>query len=191
MRMLLKISRAIDALLSALGKVGSFALLFLMITVMFDVVTRRFANLGSTRLQEAEWHFHTILIMLSLGLAYIKESHVRIDLLHAGLSPRRKAWIELLGGLFLLMPFCAFAGYFTTSFAWTSYIRGEVSQSIDGLPFRFAIKAMMPLGIYLLALAGVSRMILAFLQLKRPELVPPPWTTPVDTQAHVSATEIR
>ncbi|WP_417280080.1 TRAP transporter small permease subunit [Celeribacter sp.] len=190
MRSLLKISRAIDALLVALGKIGSFALLGLMITVMFNVVTRRFANLGSTRLQEAEWHFHTILIMLSLGLAYIKDSHVRIDLIHATLSPRKKAWIELLGGLFLLLPFCGFAGYFATQLAWTSYIRGEVSQSVDGLPFRFAIKAMLPLGIYLVTLAGISRISLALITLRRPDLLPPPPTShmPHTTDAAVMET---
>lgn len=173
MRTLLRISRAIDKLLIALGRVGAYALLCLMVVVMFDVVSRRFANIGSTRLQEAEWHFHTIAIMLSLGLAYVTESHVRIDLFHASMSERSRAWIELLGGLFLLLPFCAFAGYYATQLAWTSYIRGEVSQSVDGLPFRFAIKAMLPLGIYLVGLAGISRMIVALAQIVRPELLPP------------------
>ncbi len=191
MRTLLKISRAIDALLVALGRIGSYALLGLMVTVMFDVVTRRFANLGSTRLQEAEWHFHTILIMLSLGLAYVKESHVRIDVLHAAMSLRKKAWIELLGGLFLLMPFCAFAGYFATELAWTSYVRGEVSQSVDGLPFRFAIKAMLPLGIYLVALAGISRIILSLVQIRRPDLLPEPFPAGPPSEADSPAMETR
>lgn len=156
---LLALSRAIDALLERLGRFGSFALLGLTVVVIFDVVTRRFMNVGSTQLQEAEWHLHTILIMLYLGLAYVKDVHVRIDLVRERLSERKKAWIELFGCLFLLMPFCLFVGYYATQFAWTSYIRHEVSQSVDGLPYRFAIKTMLPLGIYLLALAGLSRII--------------------------------
>ena len=168
MASLLALSRAIDTLLERLGRIGAFALLGLTIVVMFDVVTRRFMNIGSTQLQEAEWHLHTILIMLFLGLTYVKNGHVRIDLVRERLSERKKAWIELLGCLFLLMPFCIIVGYFATRFAWTSYIRHEVSQSVDGLPYRFAIKAMLPLGIYLLALAGLSRMIVSLDQILRP-----------------------
>ena len=72
-------------------------------------------------------------------------------------SPRGKALVEIFGVLFLVLPFCAVTGYFATKFAYTSFIRNEVSQSIDGLPFRWAIKSMLPLGLYLLALAGISR----------------------------------
>ena len=168
MARLLAFSRSIDAFLDRLGRIGSFALLGLTIIVIFDVVTRRFMNIGSTQLQEAEWHLHTILIMLCLGLAYVKNAHVRIDLVREHLSENRKAWIELLGCLFLLMPFCAFVGYHATHFAWTSYVRNEVSQSVDGLPFRFAIKAMLPIGIYLLTLAGISRILVSLVTIVRP-----------------------
>ncbi|THF55306.1 MULTISPECIES: TRAP transporter small permease subunit [Phyllobacteriaceae] len=161
MSTLMALSRAIDTLLERLGRIGSLALLGLIGVVIFDVVTRRFMNIGSTQLQEGEWHLHTVLIMLYLGLAYVKNVHVRIDLVRERLSERKQAWIELLGCLLLLMPFCIVVGYHATHFAWTSYIRHEVSQSVDGLPYRFAIKAMLPLGIYLLALAGISRIIVS------------------------------
>ncbi|MAE90622.1 MAG: C4-dicarboxylate ABC transporter permease [Pelagibaca sp.] len=154
---LLKLSAAIDAVLNTIARIAAFALPALVVVVVFDVVTRRFLQMGSTQLQEAEWHLHTILIMGVLGTAYIHDRHVRIDLLHATFSPRGKALVELLGILLLVFPFCAVTGYYATNFALTSFTRGEVSQSIDGLPYRWAIKSMLPLGIYLVALAGLSR----------------------------------
>jgi TRAP-type mannitol/chloroaromatic compound transport system permease small subunit len=157
MQFLLKVSAAIDALLNGLGRVAAYALLGLIVVVVFDVTTRRFFQMGSTQLQEAEWHLHTILIMFFLGVTFIHNRHVRIDLVHSRLSPRGQAVVELLGILLLVFPFCAVTGFYATKFAYTSFIRNEVSQSIDGLPFRWAIKSMLPLGIYLLALAGVSR----------------------------------
>lgn len=168
MNNLLKLSRAIDALLNALGRVASFALLGLVIIVVFDVVTRRFIRLGSTQLQEAEWHLHTILIMFFLGATFIHNQHIRIDLVHDKLSARGKALVELMGILLLLFPFCAITGYYAVEFAYTSFIRNEISQSVDGLPYRWAIKSMLPLGIILLALAGVSRLAKSFAVLRDP-----------------------
>ncbi|MGR3376545.1 TRAP transporter small permease subunit [Salipiger abyssi] len=165
---LLKLSAALDAVLNAISRVASYALLALVVVVVFDVATRRFFQMGSTQLQEAEWHLHTILIMGVLGTTYIHNRHVRIDLLHAGFSPRTRALVELAGILLLLLPFCAVTGYYAVNFAWTSFIRGEVSQSIDGLPFRWAIKSMLPLGITLVALAGLSRVLRSIAALADP-----------------------
>lgn len=169
MRTMLKISNGIDAVLIALAKIASFALLGLIVVVFFDVTSRRFFQMGSTQLQEAEWHLHTILIMFFLGTTYIYNRHVRVDLVSANFSPRGCAVVEVLGILFLLLPFCALTGYYATNFAYTSFIRNEVSQSVDGLPFRWAIKSMLPLGIYLLALAGISRALRAIVSLRDPE----------------------
>ncbi|MBB3139868.1 TRAP transporter small permease subunit [Halomonas organivorans] len=169
MRALLKISDGIDALLNGLSKVASFALLGLIVVVVFDVTTRRLFQMGSTQLQEGEWHLHTILIMCFLGVTYIHNQHVRVDLVSGTFSSKGRELVELLGILLLLLPFCAVTGYYATDFAYTSFVRNEVSQSIDGLPYRWAIKSMLPLGIYLLALAGVSRGIRALVALIDPK----------------------
>lgn len=168
MKLLLAISDGIDALLTGLGKIAAFALLGLIVVVVFDVTTRRLFGMGSTQLQEAEWHLHTILIMFFLGTTFVYNRHVRIDLVSSRFSPRTSAAVELLGILLLLLPFCAVTGYYATNFAHTSFVRNEVSQSVDGLPFRWAIKSMLPLGIYLLALAGISRAMRAMAALADP-----------------------
>ncbi|WP_108260569.1 TRAP transporter small permease subunit [Mangrovicoccus ximenensis] len=154
---LLAVSDGIDSVLNAIGRGASYALLGLIAVVMWDVTSRRLFGMGSTRLQEAEWHLHTVLIMCFLGVAFIHNRHVRIDLVFSRLGPRGKAAVELLGILLLLLPFCAVTGYYAWNFAHTSFVRNEVSQSIDGLPFRWAIKSFLPLGLALLALAGISR----------------------------------
>ena len=65
-----------------IGKIAAWAGLALILVTIFDVITRRFFVLGSTKLQEAEWHLHTILFVFCLGYAYMKDAHVRIDDAH-------------------------------------------------------------------------------------------------------------
>ncbi|MDE0718889.1 MAG: TRAP transporter small permease subunit, partial [Rhodospirillaceae bacterium] len=59
-----------------------------MIVIIFDVVSRRFFVLGSTKLQELEWHLHTVLFIFCLGYAFLPNAHVRIDLFRSRISNR-------------------------------------------------------------------------------------------------------
>ena len=58
----------------------------------------------------------------------------------------------------LLLPFIALVLIFSVPFVLQSYAVGEVSQAPGGLPLRWAIKAVMPLGFALLLLAALSRL---------------------------------
>ena len=89
---------------------------------IFDVVTRRFFVLGSTYLQEAEWHLHAVIVMLALGYAYLRNRQVRIDIFRAKWPPRRQAFVELIGCLLFMLPFTLILVYYGSNFshlAWT------------------------------------------------------------------------
>ncbi|MBT4109151.1 MAG: hypothetical protein HOE34_03360, partial [Pelagibacterales bacterium] len=75
---LLKISSKLENILEAIGKLGAWLSLPLIGIIMFDIISRKFFVLGSTKLQEMEWHLHAALFLLALGYAYLKNSHVRI-----------------------------------------------------------------------------------------------------------------
>ena len=123
---------------------------------IFDVITRRFLVLGSTKLQEGEWHAHVVLFTLLIGYAYIKDAHVRIDLVRERLSERTQWWIELLGCLLFLIPYCVLVVYFSYDFTLRSFMNQEISGSATGLTHRWIIKAFVPIGFGLLGLAGVA-----------------------------------
>lgn len=110
----------------------------------------------STLLQELEWHFHTALFTLVLGYGYIYNRHVRVDLLREKLSFRKQAWIELVGCTVFMIPFCLIVAYFAYGYAIDSYRIGEQSSSLVGLHNRWAIKAILVIGLLLAALAGLA-----------------------------------
>lgn len=113
-------------------------------------------NMGSVGLQELEWHFHGALFLLCLGFNYLKDAHVRVDLFRENFSKRTKRIIEVCGCLFFLIPYCGVVVYFGIDFTMKSYLTGEVSATADGLPFRWIIKAFLPLGFLLLGLSAFS-----------------------------------
>jgi len=160
MRGLLAASKAIERALHAVSMAAGWLFLACTVVIVFDVLTRKFGyqlpGMGSTRLQELEWHLHTALFSFWLGTAYIKNAHVRIDILVAGASERRKAWIELLGVAVFAIPYCLVAIYFSYDFTHTAWAFNEYSDSATGLPWRWIPKGIITAGLVLLLAAVIS-----------------------------------
>ncbi len=136
-------------------------LFFVLVAVIcIDVVTRKFnlpiPFLDSTRLQELEWHIHGALFLLCLGYSYLMNTHVRIDVLSTRAAPRTRAWIELLGCLFLALPFCIVLVAIGWDFFQQSFAQGERSDAATGLAYRWIIKGVIPVGIVLLLAAVIA-----------------------------------
>ncbi len=174
MNALVKFSDWLDRTISAIAKISAWVILLMVGVTIFDVVTRRWEatqgllSLNSTQLQELEWHAHVIFFASCLGFAYLKDSHVRIDLLRERLSDQTQWWIELIGVCFFLLPFCGFVIYFASDFTLRSFGQQEVSASATGLSHRWVIKAVIPIGFAMLALSGLVILIRKVVELFGP-----------------------
>jgi TRAP-type mannitol/chloroaromatic compound transport system permease small subunit len=140
--------------LSAL--VAWVTLIPLIAVSVYDMVGRQFFHVGSTRLQELEWHLFLALVMLALGYAYLRDAHVRIDLVRGRLAPRTRAWIELFGCALVLTPFCVVLIVHGGELALNAFATTERARAPLGLPMRWIIKSTLPVGGLLLLLAGLS-----------------------------------
>jgi TRAP-type mannitol/chloroaromatic compound transport system permease small subunit len=156
---LARLTDVLDRLVMAIGRASTWLALALAAVIIFDVITRRFLVLGSTKLQEIEWHLHTLMFMLCVGFAYIANAHVRIDLFRDRLSARGKSWIELAGCLIFAIPYVGLLLYLSFDSAYNSYLIGEGSSAGTGLPHRWIVRGSMTAGYLLLLLACISIMI--------------------------------
>ena len=160
MDQLIRISNWLDRVITRFAKVSAWVILVMVAVTIFDVVTRRWEAtqgllfMNSTQLQELEWHAHVILFSFCLGFAYLKDSHVRIDLIRERLGERTQWWIELLGLVLFLLPYCAFVIYFSTDYTLRSFGQNEISASATGLTHRWIIKSAIPIGFLVLALSA-------------------------------------
>lgn len=148
--------RIVDQILYKTAYIGRFFLLALMITIIVDVIGRRFFKMSSVSLQELEWHFHGALFLLCLGFTYMKDAHVRVDLFRDWFSSKVNRWIEVIGCSLFLLPYCAVVIYFGIDFTIQAYTAGEMSATAEGLPYRWVIKSLLPIGFFLLGLSGIA-----------------------------------
>jgi TRAP-type mannitol/chloroaromatic compound transport system permease small subunit len=177
MERLLAISNGVNAVLTRIGMAVGWLFLVATLVIIFDVLSRKFGfqipGMGSTRLQELEWHLHTALFSFWLGVGYIRNTHVRVDVAIANARPRTHAWIELLGCLVFAFPYTLIAIYFSFDFAWISFVDNEGSESANGLPYRWIPKTFILLGLVLLLAAVISVFLRIVVYLFGPERLRP------------------
>jgi TRAP-type mannitol/chloroaromatic compound transport system permease small subunit len=125
-----------------------------IITSLAYLTGRRIIQFSTTPLQELEWHLFFALVFLSFGSVLLADRHVRIDVFRERMSPKTRSYIEIFGFIIALVPFSLALIYFGSAFSWRAFLIDEGSRAALGLPHRWIIKAMMPLGGFLLLFAG-------------------------------------
>lgn len=154
-----RLSCWIDRVILALGFAFGFLWLFVVATIIIAVVGRYAFGIGSILLEEIEWHLAGAAWLVGLSYALVKDSHVRVDVLHERFSLRGQIWIEFVGIALLLLPFAVVVVYQAWPFFWQSYLQGEVSSAPAGLPARWAMKFFVPFSFALVTLAALSRLL--------------------------------
>lgn len=140
------------------GRLVSWLVLGMVLLVAYDVGMRYLFQAGSVALQELEWHLFAALFLLGAAYTLKHDDHVRLDVLYQSrwMSERRRAWVNLVGTLLLLVPFCVLVIYSAMPFVYNAFIYNEASPDPGGLPYRWLLKACIPLGFGLLIIQGLA-----------------------------------
>lgn len=116
-------------------------LTLLMVLVTFTVVVLRYGfNLGWIALQESVTYLHAMVFLLGAAYTLKHDGHVRVDIFYQEMGPRGKAWVNLLGTLFLLLPVCLFILYQSWGYVAESWRVHETSPDAGGIPFVYLLK---------------------------------------------------
>ncbi|WP_428263723.1 TRAP transporter small permease subunit [Haliangium sp.] len=176
-----RVSVAVDRVIRRIGDAVSWVWAALLAIIVLNVVMRYLFGEGRIEFEELQWHLYSVGFLLGLSYVFECDEHVRVDVLHDRFSLRTQAWIELYGILLLLMPFLLLVGIKAIPFVWDAIETGERSQAPGGLPARWIIKAVLPLGILMLAAAALSRLTRASsLLFDAPQAVPAPHVAAAD-----------
>lgn len=161
MRPLLRLADGADALNRAIGLSARW-LAVALVLVQFAVVVLRYAYGSSfVWMQEGVVYLHAFLFMLAIGYAYLLDAHVRVDFFYANWSERTKAWVDLIGVLVTVLPFCWLLVWASWSYVSMSFWLGEGPMQYGGLPLQPYLKGLILVMAGLLALQGLSVVIRA------------------------------
>ena len=148
----------LDRLSSQLGKASAWLTLFMVLVTVVVVVMRYVFDAGLIWLQESVVWMHAFVFMIGAAYTLQQEEHVRVDIFYRKMSPRHRAWVDLIGVVVFLLPLCAFLGFKAWDFVAVSWKLKEASRESGGLaypliPMLKTIVLLMPLT---LGLQGIS-----------------------------------
>jgi TRAP-type mannitol/chloroaromatic compound transport system permease small subunit len=165
MQWLMRLAATIDALSDRVGRLTSWVSLLLVMTVFTDVVMRYAFNTSFVFVQELEWHVFAFIFLIGAGYTLLCDAHVRVDIIYQRYGFKAKAWTNLLGTIFFLIPGCLVIILTSWHFAVNAWAVGEGSPDPGGIPYRFVVKSLIPIGFSLLLMQGLSMGIHSLLQL--------------------------
>lgn len=156
--MMLRLSRAIDAVTAFIGRSVSWLILVAVLVSAGNAVIRKIFDTSSNAWLELQWYLYGAVFLLAAAYTLQRNEHVRIDVATAHLSKRTRDWIDLLGHIFFLMPFCLLMVYLSWPFVMNSLRSGDISVNAGGLVL-WPARMMLLAGFILLLAQGISEII--------------------------------
>ena len=162
---MLRGARLVDGLSERIGKLISWLVLIAVLVSTLNAVVRYLFNFSSNAFLELQWYLFAAVFLLGASWTLKRNEHIRIDVVVGRFSPRVHAWIDILGGIFFLLPMALLIMWDAVPYAMESLRVNEMSSNAGGL-IVWPAKMLIPLGFGLLILQGVAEIIkrVAFLR---------------------------
>lgn len=158
MKALLELSCAIDALNNRVGRALRWLVLVAVLVSAGNATVRYLFNISSNAWLEVQWYLFSAVFLLCAGYTLLHNQHVRIDIVSGRLSRTARAWIDILGTLFFLMPMAVLILWLSWPVFVDAWTTGEMSSNAGGLML-WPARLLVPAGFLLLILQGASEFI--------------------------------
>lgn len=156
----------IESLVERTGRAVAWATLALVLVTACVVMLRYGFNQGAIKLQESILYLHSAVFLLGAAFTLKEGGHVRVDIFYRAMSARRRAMVDALGVVFLLLPTCIFVFVVSLPYVASSWRLLEGSREPGGLPAVFLLKTLIPLAMVLLVLQGLVVLVRALRRLR-------------------------
>jgi TRAP-type mannitol/chloroaromatic compound transport system permease small subunit len=145
----------VESAVRLFGWIAAWSCVALVLLVAGDVFARYLFRIGAVWLQELQWHLISPIALFGMSYALLCGEQVRVDILFDRYPPAVRRAVEIAGGLALVL-IAGYAMWLALPWVQQSWLRNEASPNPGGLPWRWALKALVPLGFLLLALQGLA-----------------------------------
>jgi TRAP-type mannitol/chloroaromatic compound transport system permease small subunit len=147
--------KLLGSFIEAIGHLCSLLMILMILNVIYDVVMRYFFNEVSIGMQELEWHLFAAMFMFGIGYTLKADGHVRVDVFYERFTLRTKAYVNIFGACFFVLPITILIMYHGWGYTLDAYEMGEGSSAPGGLPHRFIIRSVIPISSGFLILCAI------------------------------------
>jgi TRAP-type mannitol/chloroaromatic compound transport system permease small subunit len=158
MKLLLGLSRAIDAVNERVGRLIYWLVLVMVLVSASNAISRYALSMASNAWLELQWYLFSAVFLLCAGYTLLHNEHIRIDVVASLFSRRTQIWIDVFGLVFFLLPLSIYMTWSSWPVFMNAWNSGEISASAGGL-IRWPARLLVPAGFFLLTLQAVSELV--------------------------------
>lgn len=146
----------INHLIATIGQWASLLILAMAVITTLIVLLRFGFDWSAIAVQESVMYLHAFALMLVIPWALQTEDHVRVDIFYRRMRPMSQHWVNIVGAIVCLLPFCIYSTVTALPFVVDSWTILEDSPQANGIPALFILKSIIPIGFALLAIQGLA-----------------------------------
>jgi TRAP-type mannitol/chloroaromatic compound transport system permease small subunit len=158
MQSLLRMSRGIDAFTTGVGRWVSWLIVVAVVISASNAIVRKIFDVSSNSFLELQWVLFSVVFLMCSPWTLLKGEHIKIDIINHSLPLKVRSWIDMLGHLLFLVPFCVILIWTSIPFFLVSWHQNEQSFSAGGLP-QWPAKSLIMIGLALMLIQGISEII--------------------------------
>ena len=159
-------ARRIDKVNELLAKIISCFTLLMVVLTFLIVVLRYGFNMGWIAMQESVMYLHAMVFLLGSAHTLKVNEHVRVDIFYRQMSTNKKALVDTVGTVLLLLPVSLFILFVSWDYVSESWGQLESSPEAGGLPLVFALKTLILLFSLTMTLQGIAEIARNITQLR-------------------------
>jgi TRAP-type mannitol/chloroaromatic compound transport system permease small subunit len=144
-----RLADGIDTFIDAVGRVTAWSSFALAAVMGGNVLLRYAFHTGTVWSQELEWHLMAPICLFGMSYALRHGEHVRVDVMFAGFTQRNKNFVEFVSSL-ILMAISVTIIWLSINYVMQSWSIGEGSANPGGIPARYVLKSLIPIGFALM-----------------------------------------
>lgn len=136
------IATAIDRFTEVTGRAIAWLTLAMVLVGVGVVIMRYALSIVFTWMQESQTYMHAAVFAVGAAYALLHDDHVRIDIFYGRMSAKVRAWINLLGTVFFVVPLGVLLLTASWQYVLNSWAMLEGSQHMRGIPAVFILKTL-------------------------------------------------
>ena len=157
----------IDTFTDVIGRITAWSTFALVLVMASNVLLRYVFSTGSVWAQELEWHLMAPICLFGMSYALRHGEHVRVDVVYGGFSQRTKHVVDLISAILAII-IAVLVIKLSWNYVGQSWANNEDSANPGGIPARYVLKALIPIGFALFALQSLAEAARAAIALREP-----------------------
>lgn len=145
----------IERVVDVVGVWTSWISLAIVVLMATNVLLRYLFSTGSVWSQELEWYLLVPLILFGMSYSMRHGEHVRVDILYAKFPERTKVIVDLVSAL-LTAAISIVIIWLSLHYVQQAYVINEGSPDPGGIPHRYLLKALIPIGFAFLLAQSIA-----------------------------------